>query len=173
MIGVVILIGVVVNNAILLVDQANYLRYERHLALRDALLEAGRTRLRPILMTALTTILGLIPLAVAQGEGAQERETAEGAECQAVVGAHESLGPEAQGPDRARVAADETAGQITGTGRGRHKPLDGWPPATVGHAGAVRREGDAGSPDHAAYHDRGRDRRQHQGYLDALARDAE
>jgi len=75
LIGVVILIGVVVNNAILLVDQANYLRYERHLALRDALLEAGRTRLRPILMTALTTILGLIPLAVAQGEGAQIQQS--------------------------------------------------------------------------------------------------
>lgn len=75
LIGVVILIGVVVNNAILLVDQANHLRYERHLELRDALLEAGRTRLRPILMTAMTTILGLVPLAIAQGEGAQIQQS--------------------------------------------------------------------------------------------------
>jgi HAE1 family hydrophobic/amphiphilic exporter-1 len=75
LIGVVILIGVVVNNAILLVDQANHLRYERHLELREALLEAGRTRLRPILMTALTTILGLVPLAIAQGEGAQIQQS--------------------------------------------------------------------------------------------------
>lgn len=75
LIGSIILIGVVVNNAILLVDQANYLRYERKQALFAALLEAGRTRLRPILMTALTTILGLVPLAIAQGEGAQIQQS--------------------------------------------------------------------------------------------------
>jgi len=75
LIGSIILIGVVVNNAILLVDQANHLRYGRQFALHDALLEAGRTRLRPILMTALTTILGLIPLAIAQGEGAQIQQS--------------------------------------------------------------------------------------------------
>jgi len=75
LIGSIILIGVVVNNAILLVDQANHLRYDRQFALHDALLEAGRTRLRPILMTALTTILGLVPLAVAQGEGAQIQQS--------------------------------------------------------------------------------------------------
>jgi HAE1 family hydrophobic/amphiphilic exporter-1 len=75
LIGSIILIGVVVNNAILLVDQANHLRYNRQFALHDALLEAGRTRLRPILMTALTTILGLVPLAIAQGEGAQIQQS--------------------------------------------------------------------------------------------------
>lgn len=75
LIGSIILIGVVVNNAILLVDQANHLRYDRRFALHDALLEAGRTRLRPILMTALTTILGLVPLAMAQGEGAQIQQS--------------------------------------------------------------------------------------------------
>jgi HAE1 family hydrophobic/amphiphilic exporter-1 len=75
LIGSIILIGVVVNNAILLVDQANHLRYNRQFALHDALLEAGRTRLRPILMTALTTILALVPLAVAQGEGAQIQQS--------------------------------------------------------------------------------------------------
>ena len=75
LIGSIILIGVVVNNAILLVDQTNHLRYDRRFALHDALLEAGRTRLRPILMTALTTILALVPLAVAQGEGAQIQQS--------------------------------------------------------------------------------------------------
>ncbi|HBG50613.1 efflux RND transporter permease subunit [Candidatus Macondimonas diazotrophica] len=75
LIGSIILIGVVVNNAILLVDQANHLRYDRQFALHDALLEAGRTRLRPILMTALTTMLALVPLAVAQGEGAQIQQS--------------------------------------------------------------------------------------------------
>lgn len=69
-IGAIIMVGVVVNNAILLVDQMNFLRREQNMALRPAVLEAGRQRLRPILMTALTTILAMIPLTVAQGEGA-------------------------------------------------------------------------------------------------------
>jgi len=63
MIGLVILIGIVVNNAIVLIDLVNRLRkegYSRH----DALLEAGKNRFRPILMTAFTTIGGLIPMAV-------------------------------------------------------------------------------------------------------------
>ncbi|MDY6943498.1 MAG: efflux RND transporter permease subunit [Pseudomonadota bacterium] len=74
-IGCVILVGVVVNNAIVLVDQTNYLRRDRGFGLDEALLEAGRTRLRPILMTAMTTILGLVPLAIAQGEGAQIQQS--------------------------------------------------------------------------------------------------
>ncbi|MEF8833410.1 MAG: efflux RND transporter permease subunit [Halofilum sp. (in: g-proteobacteria)] len=70
LIGCVILIGIVVNNAILIVDQANRLRAEGE-AIRDALKEAGRRRLRPILMTALTTILALLPLAIGAGEGGE------------------------------------------------------------------------------------------------------
>jgi HAE1 family hydrophobic/amphiphilic exporter-1 len=60
--------GIVVNNAILLVDQAGRLIRDG-MDIRDALTEAGRRRLRPILMTTLTTILGLLPLALGIGEG--------------------------------------------------------------------------------------------------------
>jgi len=70
LIGCVILVGIVVNNAILLVDQANRLRAEGR-ALEPALMEAGRRRLRPILMTATTTILALMPLAIGAGEGGE------------------------------------------------------------------------------------------------------
>jgi HAE1 family hydrophobic/amphiphilic exporter-1 len=67
-IGCVMLGGIVVNNAILLVDQAGRLCNEEF-TVRDSLIEAGRRRLRPILMTTLTTILGLMPLALGIGEG--------------------------------------------------------------------------------------------------------
>ncbi len=63
MIGTVILIGVVVNNGIVLIDHVNHLRKEG-MPMEQAILEGGRERLRPILMTALTTILGLIPMAI-------------------------------------------------------------------------------------------------------------
>lgn len=68
--GVIMLAGIVVNNAIVLVDYINTLR-NRGLGLREAILEAGPVRLRPIMMTALTTILGLAPLALGIGEGAE------------------------------------------------------------------------------------------------------
>ncbi|MBW2488929.1 MAG: efflux RND transporter permease subunit [Deltaproteobacteria bacterium] len=67
-IGCIMLGGIVVNNAILLVDQAGRL-VRKGMRTRDALTEAGRRRLRPILMTTLTTILGLLPLALGIGEG--------------------------------------------------------------------------------------------------------
>ena len=67
-IGCIMLGGIVVNNAILLVDQAARL-VRGGMPTRDALSEAGRRRLRPILMTTLTTILGLLPLALGIGEG--------------------------------------------------------------------------------------------------------
>jgi HAE1 family hydrophobic/amphiphilic exporter-1 len=70
-IGCIMLGGIVVNNAILLVDQAGALRREQGMDTDAALREAGRRRLRPILMTTLTTILGLIPLALGIGEGAE------------------------------------------------------------------------------------------------------
>jgi HAE1 family hydrophobic/amphiphilic exporter-1 len=69
-IGCIMLGGIVVNNAILLVDQAGRLRERPDFTTRQAVAEAGRRRLRPILMTTLTTILGLMPLALGIGEGA-------------------------------------------------------------------------------------------------------
>ncbi len=68
--GVITMVGIVVSNGILLVDFANKLQ-GRGLALRDAVLRAARTRLRPILMTALATILGMIPMAIGLGEGGE------------------------------------------------------------------------------------------------------
>lgn len=70
LIGLIILTGVVVNNGIVLVDYTNQLRNDG-LGVKEALLEAGRTRLRPIIMTALTTILALVAMALAIGEGAE------------------------------------------------------------------------------------------------------
>ncbi|MGA1864080.1 MAG: efflux RND transporter permease subunit [bacterium] len=70
-IGCIMLGGIVVNNAILLVDHTNLLRRRDKMPLRKAIEEACRHRLRPVLMTAMTTILGLVPLALAIGEGGE------------------------------------------------------------------------------------------------------
>jgi HAE1 family hydrophobic/amphiphilic exporter-1 len=70
-IGCIMLGGIVVNNAILLVDHTNLLRRRDGMQLREAIEEAGRRRLRPILMTALTTALALVPLALGFGEGGE------------------------------------------------------------------------------------------------------
>lgn len=70
-IGVIMLTGIVVNNAIILVDQTNLLRRRGRLNSRLSLTEAGRRRLRPILMTTLTTVLGLVPLALGFGDGGE------------------------------------------------------------------------------------------------------
>jgi hydrophobic/amphiphilic exporter-1 (mainly G- bacteria), HAE1 family len=70
-IGVIMLAGIVVSNAILLVDYTNTLRRRDGMALRDAVATAGRTRLRPILMTSIATGLGLVPMALGIGEGAE------------------------------------------------------------------------------------------------------
>ncbi|MBF0220370.1 MAG: efflux RND transporter permease subunit, partial [Gammaproteobacteria bacterium] len=69
-IGTIMLVGIVVNNAILLVDQARLLQ-QRGMSSLAAVSEAGRRRLRPVLMTSLTTILALLPLALGMGEGAE------------------------------------------------------------------------------------------------------
>ena len=70
-IGCIMLAGIVVNNAILLVDYTNLLRREQGLGIMEAIVTAGSRRLRPILMTAMTTICGLIPLALGLGEGGE------------------------------------------------------------------------------------------------------
>jgi HAE1 family hydrophobic/amphiphilic exporter-1 len=69
-VGLLVLVGVIVNNGIVLVDYTNTLR-KRGLSLHDACVEAAGNRLRPILMTTLTTILGLLPMAFAPGEGSE------------------------------------------------------------------------------------------------------
>ncbi len=68
--GLLMLVGVVVNNAIVLVDYTNILR-ARGLSMEMALREAGKTRLRPVLMTAFTTILALVPMAFQSGQGSE------------------------------------------------------------------------------------------------------
>ncbi|MFI5238247.1 MAG: efflux RND transporter permease subunit [Gemmatimonadales bacterium] len=73
MIGVILLMGIVAKNAILLVDFAKWTRESKKVTLREALIEAGRVRLRPILMTTFALIAGMIPVALGIGEGADFR----------------------------------------------------------------------------------------------------
>ena len=70
MIGLLMLIGIVVTNAVVLIDRVQANQHERHMNTHDALIEAGNRRLRPILMTAVATICALIPLAIGLSEGA-------------------------------------------------------------------------------------------------------
>lgn len=69
--GIIMLAGIVVNNAIVLVDYINLLRREQNMGLEEAVEEAGRRRLRPILMTTLTTTLALVPMAIGFGAGGE------------------------------------------------------------------------------------------------------
>ncbi len=71
-IGVIMLVGIIVNNGIVMIDYVNQLRAEG-MGIKEALIEGGATRLRPILMTTLTTILGLIPMALLGGSGSEMR----------------------------------------------------------------------------------------------------
>ncbi|HQW66013.1 MAG TPA: efflux RND transporter permease subunit, partial [Gemmatimonadales bacterium] len=71
-IGMILLVGLVTKNSILLVDYANQLR-AKGLEVFDAMLEAGRVRLRPILMTSVATIMGAVPIAIGSGAGATSR----------------------------------------------------------------------------------------------------
>ena len=68
--GIVLLVGIVVKNGIVLVDYINLMR-ERGYELNEAIQMSGQSRMRPVLMTAFTTILGMVPMAVSQGEGAE------------------------------------------------------------------------------------------------------
>ena len=72
LIGVILLMGIVAKNAILLIDFAKWAR-ERGMPIREALVEAGRIRLRPIIMTTLALIAGMLPVALGRGEGADFR----------------------------------------------------------------------------------------------------
>jgi multidrug efflux pump subunit AcrB len=66
--GSIMAVGIAVSNSILLVNFANDIRIEQNLSALEAALEAGKTRLRPVLMTALAMILGMIPMAIHTGE---------------------------------------------------------------------------------------------------------
>lgn len=69
--GLIVLVGIVVNNAIVLVDYTNQLIREHGMKLREAVVAAGSRRLRPILMTTMTTALGLLPISIGIGEGGE------------------------------------------------------------------------------------------------------
>lgn len=70
LIAIVMLVGIVVKNGIVMVDFTNLLR-ERGVAMYDAVVQAGKSRLRPVLMTSLTTVLGMLPMALGLGNGAE------------------------------------------------------------------------------------------------------
>ena len=70
MIGAIMLIGIVVKNGIVLIDYIT-LNRERGMSIRRAVIDGGRSRLRPVVMTTLTTILGMVPMAVGSGQGAE------------------------------------------------------------------------------------------------------
>jgi multidrug efflux pump subunit AcrB len=69
--GMILLAGIVVNNAILLVEFVEGFRHERGVPVEQAVVEAGVVRMRPILMTTLTTLVGMAPLALGLGEGSE------------------------------------------------------------------------------------------------------
>jgi HAE1 family hydrophobic/amphiphilic exporter-1 len=73
LIGVILLMGIVAKNAILLIDFAKWERKDKGTSMRDALIRAGRIRLRPIIMTTAALIAGMIPVAIGAGEGADFR----------------------------------------------------------------------------------------------------
>ncbi len=73
LIGVMLLMGIVAKNAILLIDFAKWAREDRGVPRREALIQAGRTRIRPIMMTTLALVAGMIPVALGRGEGADFR----------------------------------------------------------------------------------------------------
>ncbi|MBQ7822754.1 MAG: efflux RND transporter permease subunit, partial [Bacteroidaceae bacterium] len=70
LIGVIMLVGIVVKNGIVLIDYT-ILNRERGKSVTNAVIHAGRSRLRPVLMTTLTTVFGMIPMAIGTGEGSE------------------------------------------------------------------------------------------------------
>ncbi|MFN3781876.1 MAG: efflux RND transporter permease subunit, partial [Candidatus Kapaibacteriota bacterium] len=73
--GFITLVGLVAKNGILLVDRTNYMKFEKGLDTRDALLEAGQMRLRPILMTTFSMVFGLMPIALATSAGSESKSS--------------------------------------------------------------------------------------------------
>ena len=70
-VGAILLVGIVVNNAIVMIELANQIRVEKNCDRRTAIIQAAPQRLRPILMTTITTVLGMLPLAIGGGEGGE------------------------------------------------------------------------------------------------------
>src|SRR5256712_6373448 len=108
LIGSLMMIGIVVSNSILVVDFANVLM-RRGVPVQEAVVQAGRLRLRPVLMTALATCLGLLPMAVGFGEGAEANEPL----ARAVIGGGAGFGAVSLvlGPVLAHQAARVTEGR--------------------------------------------------------------
>jgi HAE1 family hydrophobic/amphiphilic exporter-1 len=73
MLGIIMLIGLVAKNAILLVDRANQMKAEKGMSTYEALLEAGQTRLRPILMTTFAMVIGMLPIALSTAAGSEAK----------------------------------------------------------------------------------------------------
>lgn len=73
MLGIIMLIGLVAKNAILLVDRTNQMKLERGLSTYDALIEAGQTRLRPIIMTTIAMVMGMLPIALSSSAGSETK----------------------------------------------------------------------------------------------------
>ena len=73
MLGIIMLVGLVAKNAILLVDRANQMKDEKGFTSYDALLEAGQTRLRPILMTTMAMVIGMMPIALSTSAGSEAK----------------------------------------------------------------------------------------------------
>jgi HAE1 family hydrophobic/amphiphilic exporter-1 len=115
-IGLILLAGIVVNNAIVLVDRINAKR-GAGLTVRDAVLEAGRARLRPILMTTATTVLGLLPLtgwlgALPFAESLSALPGGLGRLCDAFLGAGAGEGAELRAPMAITVIAGLTTSTL-------------------------------------------------------------
>jgi multidrug efflux pump subunit AcrB len=70
--GAIMAVGIATSNSILLVNSANDVRVQRGLSVVEGAIEAGKTRLRPVLMTALAMLLGMVPMALALGEGGEQ-----------------------------------------------------------------------------------------------------
>lgn len=73
LLGIIMLIGLVAKNAILLVDRTNQMKLEKNLSTREALIEAGQTRLRPILMTTVAMVVGMLPIAISTSAGSEAK----------------------------------------------------------------------------------------------------
>jgi len=73
--AIVMLVGIVVNNAVLMLDYANQLVRESNMSIKDALIEACPTKLRPIIMSSLALILGMLPMALGIGDAGKEMRT--------------------------------------------------------------------------------------------------